>query len=117
LEFAVTHFPSGCGAQPECDSIETRKAVLQFISEDRNNPLLDYAARNSTTKVTESTKPLYQLGQRMVTTSTSRDKLTLKCSGAPSAAVGNLKATKEVNFTVQQTKDGKLSVSVGPFQF
>ena len=110
-------FSSGCSAQPECDSIETRNAVLQFILDDHNNPLLDYAARNSTVKITESTKPLYQLGQRMVTTSTSRDKQTLKCSGPLSVAVGDLKATKEVNFTVQQTSDGKLSVSVEPFQF
>jgi hypothetical protein len=119
---------SGCHAQPECNSVETRDAVLHFILEDRNNPLLDYAARNSTANrdspdrtsgatPSENTAPLFQLGQRMVTTSTSKDKLTLKCSGALSVAVGDLKATKEVNFTVQQSKDGKLSVSVEPFQF
>lgn len=115
LSFPLLVFSSACRAEPECDSIETRDAVLHFISEDRNNPLLDYAARNSTEKSKE--KPLYQLGQRMVTTSTSRDKRTLKCSGPLSVAVGDLKATKEVNFTVQQSSDGKLSVSVEPFQF
>jgi hypothetical protein len=109
-------FSSSCHAQPECDSIETRNAVLRFISEERNNPLLDYAAKNSSAGK-ESPVPLYQLGQRMVTTSTSKDKLTLKCSGPLSVAVSDLKATKEVNFTVQQTSDGKLSVSVEPFQF
>ena len=108
---------SGCSAQPECDSIETRDAVLHFISEDRNNPLLDYAARNSTAESMKNAQPLYLLGQRMVTTSTSRDKRTLRCSGPLSVAVGDLKATKEVNFTVQQSLDGKLSVSVEPFQF
>lgn len=93
--------------------------MLQFISDDRNNPLLDYATRTSTANKdsAESAKPLYQLGQRMVTTSTSKDKLTLKCSGPLSVAVNDLKATKEVNFTVQQSPDGKISVSVDPFQF
>ena len=115
--FPLLVFSSGCSAQPECDSIETRDAVLHFISEDRNNPLLDYAARNSTVESMKNAQPLYQLGQRMVTTSTSRDKRTLRCSGPLSVAVGDLKATKEVNFTVQQSPDGKLSVSVEPFQF
>ena len=69
-----------------------------------------------------SLRPRYRdlvqrLATRIVTTSTSNDKLTLKCSGAISAAVGDTKATKEVTFTVQQSSDGKLSVSVDPFQF
>jgi hypothetical protein len=115
--FPLIVLSSGCSARPECDSIETRDAVLHFVLEDRNNPLLDYAARNSTPKRIESAKPLYQLGQRMVAASTSRDKQTLKCSGALSVSFGDLKATKEVNFTVQQSSDGKLSVSVEPFQF
>jgi hypothetical protein len=96
--------------------LDTRNAVLQFISGDRDNQLKNYAAGQSTAPP-EGTRPLYQLGQRIVTTSTSTDKHTLKCSGALSAAVGDTKATKEVTFTVQQTSDGKLSVSVDPFQF
>jgi hypothetical protein len=129
--FLVLIFSSGCSAKPECDSIETRKAVLQFVLDDRNNPLLDYAAKNSNpdkdlpkpnsdaakSKSVESAKPLYQLGQKIVTTSTSKDKLTLKCSGGLSVAVGELTATKEVNFQVQRSSDGTLSVSVEPFQF
>jgi hypothetical protein len=119
---ALLIISSSCHAQPDCDSIDTRKAILSFILLDRNNPLLDYATRNSATinstlSPAESKKPLYQLGQRMVVTSGSTDKRTLKCSGALSVAVGDLKATKEVNFTVQQSLDGKLSVSVEPFQF
>jgi hypothetical protein len=31
--------------------------------------------------------------------------------------VGDTKASKELNFTVQQPSDGKMSVSVAPFQF
>jgi hypothetical protein len=37
-------------------------------------------------------------------------------SGGISAAVGDIKATKEVTFTAQQSA-GKISVSVDPFQF
>lgn len=106
----------GCGAKIECDSIETRNAVLQAVSNDHRNPLRDFAAKSNSGNA-GSEKPLYLLGQRMVTTSASADKRTLKCSGPISAAVGDTKATKEVTFTVQQSSDGKISVSVDPFQF
>jgi hypothetical protein len=41
----------------------------------------------------------------------------LECSGSISVTVGNTKASKELNFTVQQSLDGKITVSVAPFQF
>jgi hypothetical protein len=125
-------FLSACGAKPECDSFETRNAVLQTISDNHRDPLATYAAKNSTANNDgsnssgpdaaksanpEKEKPLYRLGEKIVTTSTSDDKRTLKCSGAISATVGDTKASKEVNFTVQQMPDGKISVSVEPFQF
>ena len=125
-------FISDCNAKPECDSFETRHAVLQIVSDDHRNPLAAYAAKNSTAKKDNSSKaspqvanstnlenekPLYVLGEQIVTTSTSEDKRTLECSGSISVTVGEAKATKEVNFTVQQTSDGKTSVSVAPFQF
>lgn len=122
----ILFISSGCIAAPECDTIETRKAVLDFVSGDGSNPLVTYAAKNSTagqeaaagiSPNPESKKPLYQLGQKIVTTSTSKDKLTVKCSGGISAAVDDTKATKEVTFTVQQSSDGKISVSVDPFKF
>jgi hypothetical protein len=116
---------SVCIAAPACDSIETRKAVLQFVSGDGSNPLVTYAAKNSTAgkaataaeSQSKSETPQYQLGQKIVTTSTSKDKLTVKCSGGISAAVDDIKATKEVTFTVQQSSDGAISVSVDPFKF
>jgi len=115
---------SGCEAKPECDSFETRNAVLQAISDDHNNALGKYAAKNSTMASDASSEaeksrqqPLYFLGEKIVTTSTSEDKRTLKCSGAISVTVGDTKASKEVNFTVQRSSDGKISVSVAPFQF
>ena len=116
----------GCGAgKPECDSIETRNAVLQIVSNDPNNPLAKYAAENpnaakpgdGSPEAEKSKQPMYLLGEKIVTTSTSQDKRTLTCSGAISATVGGTKASKDVNFTVQQAADGKISVSVDPFKF
>ena len=122
--FAFLILLSGCGAEPECDSTETRNAVLQIVSDDRRNPLETYAAKNSnvakeksSAAKLENAKPLYLLGEKIVTTSTSKDKRTLTCSGGISVSVGDMKASKEVNFTVQQKSDGKLSVSVAPFEF
>jgi hypothetical protein len=125
--FPVLFLLGGCDAPPKCESFETRSAVLQVISNDHRNALVDYAARNSsvakaeTEKSTSSEdardKPLYQLGERIVMKSMSKDKRTLTCSGSISATVGDTKASKEVNFTVQKSSDGRISVSVAPFQF
>jgi hypothetical protein len=109
---------SGCSAKPECDSMETRSAVLQIVSDDHRNGLVEYAAKNSTAKPNlENTKPLYLLGEKIVTASKGPDKRTLQCSGAISVSVGDIKVSKEVDFTVQRSTDGKISVSVAPFQF
>jgi hypothetical protein len=124
--FPFLIFLGGCGARPECDSIETRHAVLQIVLDDHNNPLAKYAAENpNTAKPSDGSseaeksrqQPMYLLGEKIVTMSTSQDKRTLTCSGAISATVGGTKASKDVNFTVQQAPDGKISVSVDPFQF
>jgi hypothetical protein len=123
--FPFLVFLSGCEAKPECDTFETRNAVLQTVSDDHNNPLVEYAAKNSNNAKSgdassgaekSKQRPVYVLGEKIVTTSTSKDKRTLKCSGSISATVGDTKASKEVNFTVQQS-DGKITVSVDPFQF
>jgi hypothetical protein len=119
-------FLSGCDAKPECDSLETRNAVLQTVSDDHNNALVEYAAKNpNTAKSSDASseaekskqQPLYLLGEKIVTTSTSENKKTLKCSGSISVTVGETKASKEIDFTVQRSSDGKISVSVAPFQF
>jgi hypothetical protein len=124
--FTFLIFLSGCDAKPECDSFETRNAVLHTVSDDHNNALGEFAAKNSTmakssdasSEVEKSKQQrLYVLGEKIVTTSTSENKRTLKCSGSMSVTVGSTKASKEVNFTVQQSPDGKITVSVDPFQF
>src|ERR1700746_780792 len=91
-----------CGAAPECDSFETRNAVLQSISDDHSNALAKYAAQNSSAAKSESNeakpeadkstndekqKPSYKLGEKIVTRSASKDKRTLTCSGSISATV------------------------------
>ena len=122
--FPVLILLSGCDPKPECDTFETRNAVLHAVSDDHNNALGKYAAKNSTTASDASSEaeksrqqPLYLLGEKIVTSSTSGDKRTLKCSGSMSVTVGDTKASKEVVFTVQQLPDGKITVSVDPFQF
>jgi hypothetical protein len=124
--FPFLVFLSGCDAKPECDSFETRNAVLQAVSDDHNNALVQYAAKNSNVAKssdanleakTSKQHPSYVLGEKIVTTSTGENKRTLKCSSSISVTVGDTKASKEVNFTVQQSSDGKISVSVETFQF
>jgi uncharacterized lipoprotein NlpE involved in copper resistance len=124
--FPFLIFLTGCNARLECDSVESRNAVLISVSDDHDNALVEYAAKNSTMANSSDAsseakkskqQPLYHLGEKMVTTSTSEDKRTLKCSGPISVTVDDAKASKEINFTVQQSSDGKISVSVAPFQF
>ncbi|MCS3495595.1 hypothetical protein M2189_005446 [Bradyrhizobium japonicum] len=111
-------FLASCDAKPECDSPETRKAILDIVSDDHRNPLVEFATRNSTAKANlENNKPLYLLGEKIVTTSTNNQRRTLQCNGAISVTVGDVKASKEIEFSVQKSADGKLSVSVTPFQF
>jgi hypothetical protein len=39
---------SGCGgAELECDSLSTRNSIIKIVSDDNNNPLLNYAITNS----------------------------------------------------------------------
>jgi hypothetical protein len=123
--FPCLIFLSGCSANPfECDSFETRNAVLKSVSDDHNNALVKYAAQNPNMtrssgagSEAEKQKPLYLLGEKIVTTSASKDERTLTCRGSISVTVGDTKASKEVSFTVQQSPDDKISVSVDPFQF
>jgi hypothetical protein len=126
--FPFLIFLSGCDAKPECDNFETRNAVLKTVSDDHNNALVEYAAKNpnmakSSDASSEAEKskqqPLYLLGEKIITRSTSENenKRTLKCSGSISVTVGDTKASKEIDFTVQQSSDGKITVSVAPFQF
>jgi hypothetical protein len=116
---------AACGApKAECDTPENRAEVLKLITDDHANALGRFAADHPNPAKDEKSKetpasrePLYTLGDQMITRSVSGDKKTLQCSGAISATVNGTKATKEFNYTVQQSSDGKSAVSVAPFQF
>ena len=126
---------SGCaGAEPQCDSLDTRDSVVKIVSGDSNNALVNYAAKNSSVvearvnnASTEAEKLAilekarqggsYRLSDAISTNSKSKDKRAMTCSGLLSATVEDATAQKQVDFKVEQTPDGKVSVSVNPFQF
>jgi hypothetical protein len=122
------------GTELECDSLDTRSSVIKIISDDSNNALVDYAAKNSSAvearvnnASTEAEKSAiwekarqgasYRLGDTIATNSKSKDKRAVTCSALLSATVEDATAHKQVDFKVEQTADGKMSVSVSPFQF
>jgi hypothetical protein len=126
---------SGCGgAGPECDSLDTRNSVVKIISDDSNNALVNYAAKNSSAVAamvsnanTEAEKlaiwekarqgAAYRLDDATRTNSRNKAGRAITCSGLLYATVEDATAQKEVDFKVEQTADGKVSVSVSPFQF
>jgi hypothetical protein len=126
---------SSCGgAQPECDSLDTRNLVVKIVSGNSNNALVNYAAKNSSVvearvnKASTEAERLaiwetarqnasYRLGDAISTNSKSKDRRAVTCSGLLSATVEDATAHKQVDFKVEQTPDGNVSVSVSPFQF
>lgn len=128
---------SGCGDAspgPECGSPDARNSVVRIISDDSNNALVDFAAKNSSAVAaragnasTEAEKlaiweqarqgAAYRLDDVIRTNSTSKALGASACSGLLYATVEDATVEKEVDFKVQQTPDGKVSISVSPFQF
>jgi hypothetical protein len=126
---------SGCsGAEPECDSLDARNSVVKIVSDDSNNALVDYAAKNSSAVEARldsaNTEPQklailekarqrasYRLDDEISTNSKSKDGRAVTCSGLLSVTVEDATAEKQVDFKVEQASDGKVSVSVNPFQF
>jgi hypothetical protein len=124
---------SGCGGtEAECDSPDTRASVIRTVSDNSDNALVRYAIKASDglkTKLsaasTEADKSailekarksaVYRLGDFVNTN--SKDKRAVTCSGDMSVTVEGVTVQKMVNYRVDQTGDGKLSVSVSPFQF
>jgi hypothetical protein len=124
---------NGCGvAGPECDTLETRNSVVEIISDDSNNALVNFAVNNSSSVAamvgdakTDAEKSVilekarqgavYMLDDTIVTN--SRATRVATCSGLLSVTVGDTTAEKQVDFKVERTADGKISVSVNPFLF
>jgi hypothetical protein len=133
--FPVLLLLGGCGeAAPECDSLDARATVIKIISDDSNNALVKYAANNSSVVAarvnnanTEAEKlailekarrdAAYRLDDTIRTNSINKAKRAVTCIGLLSATVEDVTAEKELDFKVEQAADGKLSISVSPFQF
>jgi hypothetical protein len=133
--FSVLLLLNGCGeAEPECDSLHTHNSVVKIISDDSNNALVNYAVKNSSSVAamvsntnTEAEKlaiwqkarqgAVYRLDDTILTNSRNRATRTVTCSGLLYVTVGDTIAQKQVNFKVERTTDGKMSVSVDPFLF
>ena len=124
---------NGCGeAEPECDSLDTRNSVFKTISDDGNNALVNYAVKHSNSVAamarntnTEAEKlavwekarqgAVYRLDDKILTNSRNRRAVT--CTGLLYVTVADTTAEKQVDFKVERTTDGKMSVSVDPFRF
>jgi hypothetical protein len=132
--FPVLLLLSGCGLEPECDSLDTLNSVVKIISDDSNNALVNYAVRNSSSVAamvshtnTEAEKfaiwekarqgAVYRLDDTILTNSRNRATRAVTCSGLLYVTVGDTIAQKQVDFKVELTTDGKMSVSVDPFLF
>ena len=124
---------SGCGeAGPDCGAADVRNSVIKSVADDRNNPLLDFAVKNSDSveemmshanaeaeksAIVEKAKQgaIYTLDDTVVVN--SRNRTAAACTGLLYVTVGDTTAQKEVEFKVEQTAEGKTSVSVKPFLF
>jgi hypothetical protein len=155
--FSVFLLLSSCGGQePECGSLEARNSVVQTVADDKNNSLVNYAVKNSSTVAEmiansagakarstnvargndESTKfdanaeteklaiwerakeaAVYILDDTVIMNSRNRATHAVSCSGLLSVTVGDTTAQKQVDFTVEQSAEGKIFVSVKPFLF
>jgi hypothetical protein len=133
--FSVLLLLNGCGgAEPECDSLDTHNSVVKIISDDSNNALVNYAVKNSSSVAamvsnanTEAEKSaiwekarqgaVYRLDDTILTNSRNRATRAVTCSGLLYVTVGDTIAQKQVDFKVERTTDGKMSVSVDPFLF
>jgi hypothetical protein len=133
--FSVLLLLGGCGgAEPECDSSDSRKSVVKIVSDDNNNALVNYAVKNSssvaamlrdTKSEAEKSAVLekarrgaaYTLGDTIGLRSRNRATRAVTCSGLLSVTVVDTTAQKEIEFKVEQTTDGAIAVSVSPFLF
>jgi hypothetical protein len=129
----VFYVLSACGAaEPDCNSADARASVIKTVSGNSNNALVDYAVNTSSALKTQldaaSTEAdksailekvrrsaVYRLSDKITTN--SKDARAVTCSGTMFATVEGETVQKMLDFKVEQEPDGKLSVSVSPFQF
>jgi hypothetical protein len=133
--FVVLLLLNGCGgAETECAALDARAAVVKIISDDDNNALLNFAVKNSNSvaamlnsKNTEAEKlavweharqsAVYGLDDTIPANPGNRATGAISCSGLLYVTVGDTTAEKQVDFKIERTTDGEMSVSVNPFLF
>jgi hypothetical protein len=133
--FSASLILSGCGgAEPECDSLDTRNTVVKIVSDDSNNKLVNYAVKNSSSVAamvgdtkSEAEKlgiwekarqgAIYRLDDTILMNSRDRAAQEVTCTGLLYVTVADATAAKQVEFKVKQIADGKIIVSVNPFLF
>jgi hypothetical protein len=133
--FSASLLLSNCGdAGPECGSLDARNSVVKIVSDDKNNALVNYAAKNSSSVAammgetkSEAEKlgiwekarqgAIYRLDDTILMNSRNRAAQEVTCSGLLYVTVADATAQKEVEFKMKQTADGKVVVSVNPFLF
>jgi hypothetical protein len=130
---------SGCGeaeqvAEQECRSSDARSSVLRIFSDDKNNSLVTYAVKNSSSldAIMAATKSeteklaildnakggaVYRLGDTILMKSNDRATREVTCNAVLSVTVLDTSAEKEIEFRVKQTTDRAPLVSVTPFLF
>ena len=108
--------------------------MVKIVSAESSNALVNYAIKNSSAVAamvsntnTEAEKLAilekarkgaeYRLDDTIRTNSRSKAKRAVICTGLLYAIVEDVTAQKEVEFKVERTADGKISISVSPFQF
>ena len=112
---------SNCGETGlECGSLDTRNSVVKIISDDKNNALVNFAVKNSSSvaamlgdKKSDAEKlaiwerakqgAVYTLDDTVLTNSRDRVRRAVICSGLLYVKVGNTIAQKEVEYKVEQT--------------
>lgn len=135
LSLPLVMLLSGCGgSEPDCNAADTRESVIRTVSADANNSLVTYAAETSDTvkaklnkastdaekaSVLEEAKrsASYHMGEQVSTNSKSKIKGKVSCSGMLSATVADTNAQKKIDFEVEKTPEGTMSVWVSPFKF
>ena len=130
---------SGCGeadqvAEHECRSLDARSSVLKIFSDDENNALVIFAAKNSSSldamvnaanseieklAILNGAKKgaVYSLDGTILMKSKDKATREVTCIGILSVTVLDTSAEKEIEFRVKQTTDRTPLVSVSPFLF
>jgi hypothetical protein len=133
--FSVLLLLSGCGdVESQCGAPDTRDSIVRIVSDNHNNALLNFAAKNSSAvaamvgdakseaeklAAVEAAKAgaVYSLDETVRMTSFDKATRTATCTGVLAVTVVDTSAEKEIEYRVEQTADGESLVSVSPFLF